>query len=42
MPHIMNILDVVKIVHDLPEEGKDVSKHIGVAKDRSFWFDCKL
>jgi len=33
---------VVKIVHDSPEEGKDMSKQVGVAKDSTFMYICNL
>ena len=42
MLRIINFVGVVKIIHDLPEEDKDVSKHVGVAKDRTFMYVCKL
>jgi hypothetical protein len=42
MLHTINVVGVVKITHDRPEEGKDVSKHVGVAKDRIFMYVFKL
>jgi len=41
MLHIIHCVGVVKIIHDLPEDDKDVSKQVGVAKDRTFMYDCK-